>query len=450
MLNEKIKQESAFIDILLNEIGKVIVGQHIIIEKMVVGLISNGHILLEGVPGLAKTLAIKTLAASMKAKFQRIQFTPDLLPADLVGTMIYNQKDGNFFIRKGPIFANFILADEINRAPAKVQSALLEAMQERQVTIGETTYKLQEPFLVLATQNPIEQEGTYPLPEAQVDRFMLKLKITYPSREEELKIMRQNINFSDITVNQVISPEDILRARGIVNEVYIDEKIEKYILDIVFATRSPQQFDLGKLTDLISYGASPRASIYLALGAKAMAFIKRRGYVIPEDVRAICSDVLRHRIAVTYEAEAEDISQDHIISEIAAKECERICSLTIRELQGRTEGLNSGDDSGLKNIWDEVCVQVQHDQSLLWDYYVEDISIIITELLKETPEFLLEAMWLQTEAGWDWAWDNDDSDEPEDLSICEDDIVDFILNKYVLTKAGGWENKAIRNYLNRC
>jgi len=319
VLNEKIKQESAFIDILLNEIGKVIVGQHIIIEKMVVGLISNGHILLEGVPGLAKTLAIKTLAASMKAKFQRIQFTPDLLPADLVGTMIYNQKDGNFFIRKGPIFANFILADEINRAPAKVQSALLEAMQERQVTIGETTYKLQEPFLVLATQNPIEQEGTYPLPEAQVDRFMLKLKITYPSREEELKIMRQNINFSDITVNQVISPEDILRARGIVNEVYIDEKIEKYILDIVFATRSPQQFDLGKLTDLISYGASPRASIFLALGAKAMAFIKRRGYVIPEDVRAICSDVLRHRIAVTYEAEAEDITSETIISDILNK-----------------------------------------------------------------------------------------------------------------------------------
>jgi MoxR-like ATPase len=319
VLNEKIKQESAFIDILLNEIGKVIVGQHIIVEKMVVGLISNGHILLEGVPGLAKTLAIKTLAASMKAKFQRIQFTPDLLPADLVGTMIYNQKDGNFFIRKGPIFANFILADEINRAPAKVQSALLEAMQERQVTIGEATYKLQEPFLVLATQNPIEQEGTYPLPEAQVDRFMLKLKITYPSREEELKIMRQNINFSDITVNQVISPEDILRARGIVNEVYIDEKIEKYILDIVFATRSPQQFDLGKLTDLISYGASPRASIFLALGAKAMAFIKRRGYVIPEDVRAICSDVLRHRIAVTYEAEAEDITSETIISDILNK-----------------------------------------------------------------------------------------------------------------------------------
>lgn len=319
MLNEKIKQESAFIDLLLNEIGKVIVGQRVIVEKMVVGLISNGHILLEGVPGLAKTLAIKTLAAVMKAKFQRIQFTPDLLPADLVGTMIYNQKDGNFLIRKGPIFANFILADEINRAPAKVQSALLEAMQERQVTIGETTHKLQEPFLVLATQNPIEQEGTYPLPEAQVDRFMLKLKITYPSREEELKIMRQNIDFSEANVSPIISTDDILRARNIVHEVYIDEKIEKYILDIVFATRSPQQFDIGKLTGLISYGASPRASINLALGAKAMAFLKRRGYVIPEDVRAICSDVLRHRIAVTYEAEAEDITSEIIISEILNK-----------------------------------------------------------------------------------------------------------------------------------
>ena len=306
-------------DLLLKEISKVIVGQRIIVEKMVVGLISNGHILLEGVPGLAKTLAIKTLAASMKAKFQRIQFTPDLLPADLIGTMIYNQKDGNFLIRKGPIFANFILADEINRAPAKVQSALLEAMQERQVTIGETTHKLQEPFLVLATQNPIEQEGTYPLPEAQVDRFMLKLKITYPSREEELKIMRQNINFSEMNVNPVISIDDILRARNIVHEVYIDDKIEKYILDIVFATRAPQQFDLGKLTDLISYGASPRASINLALGAKAMAFLKRRGYVIPEDVRAICSDVLRHRIAVTYEAEAEEITSETIISEILNK-----------------------------------------------------------------------------------------------------------------------------------
>jgi len=319
VLNEKIKQESAFIDLLLNEIGKVIVGQRVIIEKMVVGLISNGHILLEGVPGLAKTLAIKTLAAVMKAKFQRIQFTPDLLPADLVGTMIYNQKDGNFLIRKGPIFANFILADEINRAPAKVQSALLEAMQERQVTIGETTHKLQEPFLVLATQNPIEQEGTYPLPEAQVDRFMQRICSFLPSREEELKIMRQNIDFSEANVSPIISTDDILRARNIVHEVYIDEKIEKYILDIVFATRAPQQFDIGKLTGLISYGASPRASINLALGAKAMAFLKRRGYVIPEDVRAICSDVLRHRIAVTYEAEAEDITSETIISEILNK-----------------------------------------------------------------------------------------------------------------------------------
>lgn len=318
-LNEKIKKESAFIEVLLNEIGKVIVGQRAIVEKMIVGLISNGHILLEGVPGLAKTLAIKTLAAAMKAKFQRIQFTPDLLPADLVGTMIYNQKEGNFLIRKGPIFANFILADEINRAPAKVQSALLEAMQERQVTIGEHTHKLEEPFLVLATQNPIEQEGTYPLPEAQVDRFMLKLKITYPSREEELKIMRQNINLFDLQVNQVISPDDILRARNVVHEIYIDEKIEKYILDIVFATRSPHQFDLAKLSDMISYGASPRASINLALGAKAMAFIRRRGYVIPEDVRAICADVLRHRIAVTYEAEAEDITSESIIAEILNK-----------------------------------------------------------------------------------------------------------------------------------
>jgi MoxR-like ATPase len=252
----------------------------------------------------------------MKAKFQRIQFTPDLLPADLIGTQIYNQREGNFLIRKGPIFSNFILADEINRAPAKVQSALLEAMQERQVTIGEQTFKLDEPFLVLATQNPIEQEGTYPLPEAQVDRFMLKVKIDYPSRDEELKIMRQNISGDEVTVNQVISPEDILRARNLIHEVYIDEKIEKYILDIVFATRNPKQFGLNNLVDLISYGASPRATINLALGAKAMAFIKRRGYVVPEDVRAICFDVLRHRIAVTYEAEAEELTSENIIQEI--------------------------------------------------------------------------------------------------------------------------------------
>lgn len=318
-LNERIKQESAFVDILVNEITKVIVGQKAMVERLLVGLLGNGHILLEGVPGLAKTLAIKTLASAMKAKFQRIQFTPDLLPADLIGTMIYNQKEGNFFIRKGPIFSNFILADEINRAPAKVQSALLEAMQERQVTIGEETYKLQEPFLVLATQNPIEQEGTYPLPEAQVDRFMLKVKISYPSREEELKIMKMNVDESAAKVNAVVSPEDILRARNCISEVYLDEKIEKYILDIVFATRNPSQFGLNKLGDLISYGASPRATINLALGAKAMAFIKRRGYVIPEDVRAICLDVLRHRIAVTYEAEAEEITSESIIQEILNK-----------------------------------------------------------------------------------------------------------------------------------
>ena len=318
-LNERIKQESAFIDLLLNEITKVIVGQKAMVERLIVGLLGNGHILLEGVPGLAKTLAINTLASAMKAKFQRIQFTPDLLPADLIGTMIYNQKDGNFFIRKGPIFSNFILADEINRAPAKVQSALLEAMQERQITIGNETFKLEEPFLVLATQNPIEQEGTYPLPEAQVDRFMLKIKITYPSREEEMKIMRQNVLNSELKVNAVITPADILKARKLIQDIYIDEKIEKYILDIVFATRTPNDFGLPKLTDMISYGASPRATINLALGAKAMAFIKRRGYVIPEDIRAICPDVLRHRVAVTYEAEAEEITSENIIQEILNK-----------------------------------------------------------------------------------------------------------------------------------
>ncbi len=318
-LNEKIKQESAFIDLLMNEIGKVIIGQKAMVERLIVGLLGNGHILLEGVPGLAKTLAIKSLSAAMKAKFQRIQFTPDLLPADLIGTMIYNQKDGNFFIRKGPIFSNFILADEINRAPAKVQSALLEAMQERQITIGDQTFKLEEPFLVLATQNPIEQEGTYPLPEAQVDRFMLKIKISYPSREEELKIMRQNVNDLEKIIQPVISPQDIMNARSLVHDIYIDEKIEKYILDIVFATRSPKDYGLDNLTGLISYGASPRATINLALGAKAMAFIKRRGYVIPEDVRGICLDVLRHRIAVTYEAEAEELSSESVIQEILNK-----------------------------------------------------------------------------------------------------------------------------------
>jgi len=318
-LNEKIRKESEFIDVLFNEISKTIVGQKSMLERLVVGLLSNGHVLLEGVPGLAKTLAIKSLATSMKAKFQRIQFTPDLLPADLIGTLIYNQKDGNFAIKKGPIFANFILADEINRAPAKVQSALLEAMQERQVTIGESTFKLDDPFLVLATQNPIEQEGTYPLPEAQVDRFMLKVKITYPSREEEQKIMKLNTTSDNPTINAVINPADIIKARKLVQEIYVDEKIEKYILDIVFATRSPKDFGLNELTDLISYGGSPRASINLALGARAIAFIRRRGYVIPEDVRSICSDVLRHRIAVTYEAEAEDITSETIISKILNK-----------------------------------------------------------------------------------------------------------------------------------
>jgi MoxR-like ATPase len=272
--------------------------------------------LLEGVPGLAKTLTIKTLAAAISARFQRIQFTPDLLPADLIGTMIYNQKDGKFFTRKGPIFANFILADEINRAPAKVQSALLEAMQERQVTIGEDTFKLDEPFLVLATQNPIEQEGTYPLPEAQVDRFMLKVKIGYPSREEELVIMRQNVIGDQRETKTVVSPKDIIAAREVVKNVYMDEKIEQYILDIVFATRQPGDFKLEKISPMISYGASPRASIYLALASKAHAFLKRRGYVIPEDVRAISLDVLRHRVAVTYEAEAEEVTSEHIVQEI--------------------------------------------------------------------------------------------------------------------------------------
>jgi MoxR-like ATPase len=315
-LNEKIQRESAFVDLLTMEIGKVIVGQKYMVERLLIGLLSNGHILLEGVPGLAKTLAIKTLAATIQSKFQRIQFTPDLLPADLIGTMIYSQRKEEFAVKKGPIFANFILADEINRAPAKVQSALLEAMQERQVTIGEETFKLDEPFLVLATQNPIEQEGTYPLPEAQVDRFMLKIKITYPNRDEERLIMRQNMGDSNPKVQHVIKPDDILKARDVVHEVYMDEKIERYILDIVFATRNPKDFKLEKLTQLISYGGSPRASINLALASKAFAFIKRRGYVIPEDVRAVCHDVLRHRIAVTYEAEAENVTSEDIVNEI--------------------------------------------------------------------------------------------------------------------------------------
>jgi MoxR-like ATPase len=315
-INEMIQRESAFVESLTSEVGKVIVGQKNMVDRLLIGMLCNGHILLEGVPGLAKTLAIKTLAAAVNAKFQRIQFTPDLLPADLVGTMIYNQKDGKFFTRKGPLFSNFILADEINRAPAKVQSALLEAMQERQVTIGEETFKLEEPFLVLATQNPIEQEGTYPLPEAQVDRFMLKVKIGYPSREEELLIMRQNVLGNEKSVKAVVSTKEILSAREVMRQVYMDEKIERYILDIVFATREPKNFKLEKLAPLISYGASPRASINLALAAKAHAFIKRRGYVIPEDVRAICPDVMRHRVAITYEAEAEEITPEQIVTEI--------------------------------------------------------------------------------------------------------------------------------------
>jgi MoxR-like ATPase len=318
-INERIQRESAFIDALQMEISKIIVGQRHMVERLLVGLLSNGHVLLEGVPGLAKTLSVKTLAAAIQAKFQRIQFTPDLLPADLIGTMIYNQKDGSFQTKKGPIFANFILADEINRSPAKVQSALLEAMQERQVTIGEHTFKLPEPFLVLATQNPIEQEGTYPLPEAQVDRFMLKVKIGYPSKDEELLIMRSNVDTHETVPNSVIAAVDILKARNVVREIYMDEKIERYILDIVFATRSPKDYNLPHLTQLISYGASPRASIYLALGAKGYAFIKRRGYVIPEDVRAISLDVLRHRVAVTYEAEAEEVTSEQVVQDVLNK-----------------------------------------------------------------------------------------------------------------------------------
>lgn len=315
-LNDRIQQESAFVDILSMEINKVIVGQKHLIESLLIGLLSEGHVLLEGVPGLAKTLAINTLAQSINAKFSRIQFTPDLLPADLIGTLIYSQKTEEFIVRKGPIFANFILADEINRSPAKVQSALLEAMQERQVTIGSETHKLPQPFLVLATQNPIEQEGTYPLPEAQMDRFMMKVVITYPRKEEERLVIRQNLSQSFPKATQVLKPEDIVKAKSVVKEVYMDEKIEKYILDIVFATRFPSEYKLEKFQNMISYGGSPRASINLALASKAYAFIKRRGYVIPEDVRAICHNVLRHRIGLTYEAEAENISTEDVITEI--------------------------------------------------------------------------------------------------------------------------------------
>ena len=315
-LNERIQQESSFVDMINMEMNKVIVGQKHLVEGLLIGMLSNGHILLEGVPGLAKTLAINTLATTIDAKFSRIQFTPDLLPADVIGTMIYSQKREEFVVKQGPIFANFILADEINRAPAKVQSALLEAMQERRVTIGDMTYRLPEPFLVMATQNPIEQEGTYPLPEAQVDRFMLKVVIDYPKKEEEKLIVRQNMEKAFPKASTILKPEDIIRAREVVKDVYMDEKIEKYIIDIVFATRFPQEAGLDKFVSMIAYGGSPRASISLAKAAKAYAFIKRRGYVIPEDVRAVCHDVLRHRIGLTYEAEANNITSEDIINEI--------------------------------------------------------------------------------------------------------------------------------------
>jgi len=318
-LHEKINKESIFVNEILNEVGKVIVGQKYILERLLIGLLGNGHILLEGVPGLAKTLAIKTLSATVQTKFQRIQFTPDLLPADLIGTMIYEQKTGGFIVKKGPIFANLVLADEINRAPAKVQSALLEAMQERQVTIGENTYPLEEPFLVLATQNPIEQEGTYPLPEAQIDRFMLKIKINYPNRNEELEIIHRMTKKEIPKVEPVISPINIIKARELLKDIYMDEKIEQYILDIVFATREPEKYGLEDLKHLIEWGASPRASIYLALTSKAHAFLRRRGYVIPEDVRAMAMDVLRHRIIVTYEAEAEEITPEDIVRKVLNK-----------------------------------------------------------------------------------------------------------------------------------
>jgi len=317
LLNEKINHSATFIDKIHAEIGKVIIGQHHMVERLLIGLLSNGHILLEGVPGLAKTLAIKSLASTINAQFSRIQFTPDLLPADVIGTMIYNQQKNEFVVRKGPIFANFILADEINRAPAKVQSALLEAMQERQVTIGNNSYSLEEPFLVLATQNPIEQEGTYPLPEAQVDRFMLKVIIDYPSKSEEQAIIRQNVlAMQQPHINAVVSSSEILNARQLVREVYMDEKVEQYIIDIVFASRYPDQYNLNKIKPLIAYGGSPRASINLALASKAYAYLNKRGYVIPEDVRNICKDVLRHRIGLTYEAEAENVNVEMVINEI--------------------------------------------------------------------------------------------------------------------------------------
>jgi MoxR-like ATPase len=317
LLNERISYSAGFIDKIHNELGKIIVGQNHMIERLLIGLLSNGHILLEGVPGLAKTLSIKSLAQTINARFSRIQFTPDLLPADVTGTMIYNQQKNEFMVRKGPIFANFILADEINRAPAKVQSALLEAMQERQVTIGSSSYLLEEPFLVLATQNPIEQEGTYPLPEAQVDRFMLKVVIDYPTKAEEQLIIRQNVQeLKQVPIHSVVSTHEILTARELVRHVYMDEKVEQYILSIVFATRYPDKYNLPKLKPLIGFGGSPRASINLALASKAFAYLNKRGYVIPEDVRNICKDVLRHRIGLTYEAEAENVNVEMIITEI--------------------------------------------------------------------------------------------------------------------------------------
>jgi len=317
LLNETIAQQAVFTDILRQELKKVIIGQQYMVDRLLIGLLSNGHVLLEGVPGLAKTLTIKSLAQAVHAKFSRIQFTPDLLPADVVGTVIYNQQRNEFTVRKGPIFANFILADEINRAPAKVQSALLEAMQERQVTIGETTFKLEEPFLVLATQNPLEQEGTYPLPEAQVDRFMLKVIVGYPDKAEEQSIIRQQVQGAMVPeVRQVVNLQQIIAGRELTRQIYMDEKIEKYIIDIVFASRYPDEYGLGKMKSLISYGGSPRASINLALAAKAHAFMERRGFVIPDDIKAICKDVMRHRIGLTYEAEAENIKTEQLVDEI--------------------------------------------------------------------------------------------------------------------------------------
>ena len=318
-LNERIERQSAFVTNLTTGMDQVIVGQKHLVESLLIGLLSDGHVLLEGVPGLAKTLAIKTLASLIDAQYSRIQFTPDLLPADVIGTMVYSQKDETFQVKRGPVFANFVLADEINRAPAKVQSALLEAMQERQVTIGKETFKLPEPFLVLATQNPIEQEGTYPLPEAQVDRFMLKVVIDYPKLEEEKLIIRQNINGDKLNVKPILKADEIIEARKVVRQVYLDEKIEKYIVDIVSATRYPEKYDLKELKDMIGFGGSPRASINLALAARSYAFIKRRGYVIPEDVRAVAHDVLRHRIGLTYEAEASNMTSDEIVSKILNK-----------------------------------------------------------------------------------------------------------------------------------